>query len=253
MLQRTFVHIPGVGPVRERRFWAAGLRTWSDCLECGGRPADAVPGLREHVARSREAFRQGAWGFFEERLPADQKWRVFGDFADRALCLDIETTGLGEQDAITMIGVYDGREVRTYVAGLNLDAAAADIARYPLLVTYNGALFDLPRIRRRFPGLGPNHIHVDLRYPLRRLGYRGGLKRIEDRLGIVRSAETRGLDGWDAVRLWQAYQAGSRAALDLLIAYNAEDVRHLRPMMEFAYRALAARLEAGPRCAPPPG
>jgi len=32
MLQQTFIHVPGIGLVRERRLWEAGIRTWNDYL-----------------------------------------------------------------------------------------------------------------------------------------------------------------------------------------------------------------------------
>ena len=63
-------------------------------------------------------------------------------------------------------------------------------------------------------------------------------------MGILRSEATRGLDGWDAVRLWQAYLGGSQEALDLLVAYNAEDVRHLKPLMEFVYQNCYSALQS---------
>ncbi len=247
MLQRTFLHIPGIGPARERRLWAAGLGTWRDYLVHDARlgRSDAERArIRGHVSNSLAAFESGRWEFFEACLPREHAWRAFGDFGDRALYLDIETTGLGEHDGITLIGLYDGRDVRTFVAGRNLADAFDDIDRYPLLVTFNGACFDLPVIRRQFPGALKPHLHIDLRYPLRRLGYRGGLKAIEQALGIRRSEATCGLDGWDAVRLWHEYRLGSPDALALLTAYNAEDVRHLKGLMEFAFQSLAARLAA---------
>ena len=68
-------------------------------------------------------------------------------------------------------------------------------------------------------------------YPCRRLGLRGGLKAIETRLGIGRSAETQGLGGLDAVILWQLHLEGAPGALDRLIRYNLEDVRHLEDLL----------------------
>ncbi len=35
MLQRTFQHIPGVGPWREKDLWARGFRTWDDFPAAG--------------------------------------------------------------------------------------------------------------------------------------------------------------------------------------------------------------------------
>jgi uncharacterized protein YprB with RNaseH-like and TPR domain len=76
---------------------------------------------------------------------------------------------------------------------------------------------------------------------LKRIGYSGGLKRVETQLGLQRSERTRGLDGWDAVRLWNEYRRGSWEALSLLLQYNEEDVVNMRPLLEFGYRELHAR------------
>jgi uncharacterized protein YprB with RNaseH-like and TPR domain len=55
---------------------------------------------------------------------------------------------------------------------------------------------------------------------------KGGLKQLEERFGIARS--TRGMNGWDALRLWARYEnEGDRAALDVLLEYNREDVMNL--------------------------
>jgi uncharacterized protein YprB with RNaseH-like and TPR domain len=44
--------------------------------------------------------------------------------------------------------------------------------------------------------------------------------------------------GFDAVRLWRRYEDGDDDALDLLLAYNMEDVVNLEPLAEFAYEGL---------------
>ena len=156
--------------------------------------------------------------------------------------MDIETTGLNASDAITVIGCYDGRTVHSFVADQNLDAARELIESHPLIVTYNGAAFDMPLIRARFPSNFFNHIHIDLRTPLQLLGFRGGLKRIEELVGLERNAHLRGLDGWDAVRLWYNYQAGDPAALDTLLDYNRADIVHLEPLMRLVFDRLAPEL-----------
>ncbi len=207
---------------------------WNDSLKAR---------TRERLDQSIQAYRDAAWAFFEKHLPSDHKWRAFGDFQDRTLYLDIETTGLNRDDTITIIGTCNGHETKIFILGQDLQEAVAEINRYPVLVTYNGACFDIPVIQRQFAEACRNHIHIDLRYPLQRLGYSGGLKGIERAMGIARSEATRGLDGWDAVRLWQAYQNGSQEALGLLVAYNAEDVRNLKPLMEFVYQTCYADLQ----------
>lgn len=238
MLRNTFIHLNGIGAATERKLWRKGIKSWNDLLERG---LEFLPTMRQApihtgVCESIRSYATGNWTFFEQTLPASQKWRVYNDLKDKALFLDIETTGLADADAITLIGTYNGSESKMFVAGLNLEDAAAEISTYPLLVTFNGACFDLPLIRRHFPGLMSNHIHIDLRYSLYWLGHRGGLKVIERQFGIERSPETRFLDGWDAVRLWNQYLGGSREALKLLKKYNEEDIRNLKPLLEAVCR-----------------
>jgi uncharacterized protein len=85
-------------------------------------------------------------------------------------------------------------------------------------------------------------VHIDLRYVLMRLGHRGGLKTIEQRLGIQRPIDLQGMNGYDAVLLWNRYREGDSQALDTLIRYNREDVVNLKTLMELAYRTQCSRL-----------
>lgn len=247
MLQNTFIHLDGIGPATEKKLWRKGIKSWDDLLERG---PEFMPSARQSpvysgVCESIRNYGAGNWTFFEQSLPASQKWRAYNDLKAGILFLDIETTGLTDADSITLIGTYDGLEMKMFVAGVNLEAAAAEISRYPLLVTFNGTCFDLPLIRRHFPELAHNrnYIHIDLRYSLRWLGYRGGLKVIERELGIERSPETRFLNGWDAVRLWNQYLGGSREALELLKKYNAEDVRNLKSLLEMVCRLGSRKID----------
>ncbi|MBU1909388.1 MAG: ribonuclease H-like domain-containing protein [Verrucomicrobia bacterium] len=247
MLQQTFLHLPGVGEYSERRFWRAGIRDWPVFLEARG--GGIVRGRRfdrlaPAVEESIERYTAGDWKHFEACLPSAHKWRVLGDLADRALYVDIETTGFVGPEAITVIGTYDGRTARAFVAERDLEKAVEVIEAHPLIVTFNGAAFDMPLIRRHFRHHRFNHVHLDLRFPLKRLGYAGGLKRIEHAFGIERSERTRGLDGWDAVRLWNEYQQGCADSLDVLVEYNLEDVKNLQPLARFVYEQMRAGLHA---------
>ena len=84
--------------------------------------------------------------------------------------------------------------------------------------------------------------HVDLRFLLKRLGYRGGLKKIEPHFGILRPPEVAGMDGYEAVLLWQRHRRGDRTALELLLTYNREDVLNLEILMDQAYQQQRQRL-----------
>jgi uncharacterized protein YprB with RNaseH-like and TPR domain len=176
--------------------------------------------------------------YFKENLPRKEYWRMYKDFKDHAAFLDIETTGLGFDNNITLIGVYDGNVMRSFILGDDLDKFPAAIRKYKLLLTYNGTCFDLPFIQSKFPDLHLDQAHIDLRFVLRRIGLSGGLKSIEEQVGIARSEDTQGLTGWDAVRLWKEYQRGKEESLDLLIEYNNEDVMNMKTLIEQAYPRL---------------
>ncbi|MGI0151573.1 MAG: ribonuclease H-like domain-containing protein, partial [Thermoplasmata archaeon] len=88
----------------------------------------------------------------------------------------------------------------------------------------------------------PPAAHIDLRFVLRRLGYSGGLKRIEQELRLGEREGVEGLRGLDAVRLWQEWRRGRRESLDLLIEYNRADTVNLEPLLEFSVAEMARRL-----------
>jgi uncharacterized protein YprB with RNaseH-like and TPR domain len=95
-------------------------------------------------------------------------------------------------------------------------------------------------LKKRFPVLQnvfAERLHIDLCPLLKTLGFRGGLKSIERQVGINRRPETDGLNGMDAVRLWNQYQRGgenAEEALRLLHRYNEEDVVNLKFLLDFA-------------------
>jgi len=237
VLRNTFLHLPGVGEATERRWWRQGRTDWSAALAAAPSREDQRRALEDSLA----AHAAGNWSFFEQALSHAHKWRAWGDLKDRAVFVDIETDGGTEPDSITVIGAFDGHTVHHFVADENMQDAADFLEQFPLLVSYNGALFDLPLLRERFTHRLQNYLQLDLRFPLHRLGHRGGLKQIERQVGLERSAETIGLGGWDAVRLWREWQWGSTEAREVLLAYNAEDVRNLLPLAELVYKQMLAQ------------
>ena len=177
--------------------------------------------------------------YFARNLPARDHWRAWPEFGDAVAYLDIETTGLSlGRDAVTVVGVYDGSARRSFIQGDDLEDLPSALEHAKLLVTFNGSRFDVPFLRKAFPRMALDQIHIDVLHPLRRLGFVGGLKAIEAEMGISRSDETSGLRGFDAIRLWHAYEAGDDEALDLLLAYNMEDAVNLEPLAELAYEGL---------------
>lgn len=251
MLERCFIHLPGVGPAFVKKLHAKGIVTWEDALRKGF-PCGAARAayLRDLLEESQRRLHSGDAAWFSRLLPPREQWRLFPHFRHAAAYVDIETTGLSfTGDLITTIALYDGERVRTYVRGENLEDFAVDIRAYTLLVTWNGRGFDAPILRRAFgiPLDKGDMAHLDLLPVFRALGLRGGLKKVEKALGLQRDGLD-GVDGLDAVRLWQAYRRdGDRRVLHTLLAYNVADVLGLEVLAEYALaRRLGGRAECGP-------
>ncbi len=247
MLKRTFIHLPGVGPRREAHFWRQGVETWDDFLAAEsvrGLSRERLRGLQKDLQSSVEHATEPS--YFGPLLPANEHWRLFRTCRPRVGYLDIETTGTFWPGLlVTVVGLYDGVSMRQFIHGYNLQEFPRAIQDFDLLVTFNGTQFDLPVLRAYFEDLALPPLHVDLRFLLARLGYKGGLKKIEPRFGIQRPDEVNGMDGYMAVILWSRYQRGDRYSLDLLLKYNREDVINLESLMEQAFEMQQERLLPG--------
>jgi uncharacterized protein len=244
MLQHTFCHLPNIGTKREHALWQDNIRSWQDLLTLiSGDAASAGKGrsrfrklpfhVKDDLAASLHHLENNNAAWFSEKLKSADTWRMFPDFRHLTTYLDIETTGLESPD-ITTIALYDGRQIRYYVNGDNLDQFQDDILDYGLLVTFNGKTFDVPIIEKFF-NIKLHQAHIDLRYVLKSLGYAGGLKRCEKNMGIDRG-DLDGVDGFFAVRLWSEYcRTRNVKVLETLLAYNIEDVVNLENLMIQAY------------------
>jgi uncharacterized protein YprB with RNaseH-like and TPR domain len=235
MLTNTFCHIPGIGEKTERNLWSAGVTSWGCAWPQAG--VKLPRAIRESwSSRLQESISNHASrnpSYFAEKLPSNQHWRLYRDFQEVSAFLDIETTGL-YGGKITTIALYDGQTLRYYVNGDNLDDFPADVMDYRLLVTYNGKSFDIPFIEGYF-GIRLPHTHIDLRYPLRSLGLKGGQKGCEQQLGIGRPG-LEGVDGFVAVLLWDEYRTQNNLkALETLLAYNVQDTVSLHALMVHTY------------------
>jgi len=237
MLNSSFIHIQGIGAITEQRLWETGFRDW-----------DSFPGditipfpagrkyfLEKGIEESRRHLANRNPAYFSKHLPSNQCWRLFPEFRESTVYLDIETTGLDRYfNDITTIALYDGQSIKTYVRGQNLEDFIEDIQKYKVIVSYNGKSFDIPFIEHHF-NIQLDHAHIDLRYILHSLGFRGGLKGCEKQLGMDRGDLT-DIDGFFAVLLWEEYQrSGDQKALDTLLVYNIQDTINLENLMVTAY------------------
>ena len=238
MIHRTFQHIPGVGPWREKDLWARGVATWDDFPRPGGEVVLSV--AQDDVARSRIEQAQGA---MEQRdlqalarlLPPREHWRLYREFADEAVFFDIETDGR-ERLQPTVVSLLDRDGIRVFLRDRNLEALPEALARRRLWVTFNGSVFDVPVLARHFPQLPVPAAHIDLRFVFRKLRLGAGLKALEDHFRMGRPRHLRGVGGSDAVLLWRAYQeTGEVEALRFLVEYNLYDAISLRTLVELGY------------------
>src|SRR3989442_14030034 len=139
--------------------------------------------------------------------------------------LDVETNWWRE---LTVIGFRSSVTGVVQLVGSEITARRLrkELPRDGRLFTYNGHCFDISCIRNQLGlDLRGQFESCDLRWICQRVVLLGGQKRIEQRIGHERKYVD--LDGLDAIRLWSEYEGGDQEALDLLLRYNAEDLKGL--------------------------
>ncbi len=238
MITSSFIFIPGIGEKTEEYLWKSGVLTWDDFKK-----AD-VPFLNETKKRiiedylelGRDALDRKDSSFFAENLPKEEYWRLYKDFRDETLFLDIETTGLSRHyDVITLIGTSDGDNIKIFLKDNNLSEIVDYLQNFQIVVTFNGKLFDLRFIKKAFPEIKMPPVHIDLRYLLRSLGVDGSLKDIERMLGLKRDSDVENIRGGEAAVLWTRFVKGDDEALRKLVLYNIYDTVNLEKLMQFCY------------------
>lgn len=230
-IENSYIPVRGVGEQTERSLWEAGATHWKDFERD---LVGEVTGQRieSFIETAEPRLEQGDAAFFADRFPSNEQWRLYENFREETLFLDIETTGLDHQrNSVTTVSVHQDGETRTLVQGRDLSASSLDAVfeDAKLLATFNGVQFDVPFLEAEF-GIDVDLPHLDLMYIARRLGLTGGLKTIEREIGIERDRPD--ITGREAIRLWREYERGDRAALETLISYNREDTVNLETLLE---------------------
>jgi len=236
MLCNSFSIFPGIGPKIERYLWRMGVLSWDDFL---GR--ERIPGfspsrksvLDRYVAAASDAYASGNIRYFKPLLGPSETWRLWEPLAADSICLDIETDGRRAGEGyVTVAGFYSHGEYRPYIAGVNLtqEAIEEELEGAKLLVTYSGNGFDLPYLRDSYPSIRIDLPHLDLCPVCHKAGLKGGLKKVEELVGIGRDDSVKGMSGYQAVLLWRAHLGGASGALDTLVSYNREDTANLHTL-----------------------
>jgi uncharacterized protein YprB with RNaseH-like and TPR domain len=155
-----------------------------------------------------------------------------------ALYLDVEATYQGK---LTVIGLHHDVLGTVQLVGDQITRANLEAA-LPMAIcvyTYDGDRYDLALIKDQVGvDLRNRYRSVDLKVHCQAARLHGGLKSIEQRLGITRKHA--GMSGKDAVALWYTYQTtGCQESLEKLLAYNREDVENLKVLREVLDRRFA--------------
>ncbi|MFB6166700.1 MAG: ribonuclease H-like domain-containing protein [Candidatus Nanohaloarchaea archaeon] len=241
-LVNSFVLAPGIGRDKEKRLWEEGFHEWGELEENGVISGSDYDRVDEFLEKARRNLEVGNPHFFHHNLPGDGEWRLYRDFEDEAAFFDIETTGLEHRkNVVTTVSVHRRGETRTLVRGKDLDASTLEeeLSTASVLVSFNGKRFDVPFLEKSF-GLDIEKPHLDLMYPLRRMGYTGGLKAVEEELGLDRDSD---VDGKEAIRLWKRYERdGDESALERLVHYNRLDAVNLRELAEKVHSMMSDRV-----------
>ncbi|MDP3639626.1 MAG: ribonuclease H-like domain-containing protein [Nanoarchaeota archaeon] len=236
MIRNSLVFLESLRARKEKSLWKQGIHDWQDFLQ-----AKSVRGIapekksyfdrRLHEAQT--ALLEENSAYFLGKLPAKEMWRLYDTFRDACGFLDIETDGYGR---IVIVGLSDYFTTKTFVRGVNLEKELLEkeLQRYKLLVTFNGAAFDLRKLKRQY-SVELKVPHIDLKPLCSKLGWKGGLKEVEKMLNLRRPEHLY----VHPVELWEQFLAsGDKEVLERLIAYNAEDVENLKAVLERAAKEL---------------
>ena len=243
-VENSFIGTDGVGEKTERSIWEQGITHWDEFEPSvvGGQRGDRI---QQFIDEGRDRVAETDVTYFDHAFPSSERWRLYETFRERTCFFDIETTGLDQdRNQVTTVSLHQDGETQTLVAGDDLTAenlrAAFDSA--DLLVTFNGKRFDVPFLETNFD-VDLDRPHLDLMYTCKKIGLSGGLKQVEQDIGIERDRPD--ISGRDAVRLWREHEQGRDGALETLVSYNREDTVNLKTLAETATERLDEEVFVG--------
>ena len=130
---------------------------------------------------------------------------------------------------ITVVGFYheDTGLVQILWPDLTAESLAAALPKAERVYTFNGNNFDISVIRNQLGlDLLDYYKSRDLMYDCWKQGLKGGLKKVEQVLGIQR--EQPPLSNYEIQRCWTRWKHhDAKLALEMLLKYNEDDVMNL--------------------------
>lgn len=241
-LENSFILIPGIGQKTEKKLWKNGTTHWNHIEDSSVLSENKRTKAANFIEKAEKNLEVGNTHFFRDKLPSKELWRTYQNFRENACFFDIETTGLDKnRNKVTTVSFHRNGEDKTLVRGQDLtkENLEKEIFESSIFVSFNGKRFDQPFLEHNF-GIEMDKPHIDLMYPCKRIGYSGGLKKIEKQLNIDRELED--LDGREAIKLWKKYEKGNEEALRKLVKYNQYDARNLKKLFDNVHSHLKAEI-----------
>jgi uncharacterized protein len=246
MIENTFQAFKGISNAKEKKLWADGIESWKNFVK-----QDKIKGLSHErkktidykIMECMKKLHERDDRYFVSILPLKLHYRYYPMIRDELLFLDIESYGYNRMHEITIIGLGNTEYVKLIRADrTDSSEIRRIISECKGIVTYNGRSYDLPILKKRYGIDFSGKFIIDLRHMMRELGYVGGLKKIEEEMGIKRKLSHKIMNG-DPINLWKAYKAtGESHFIELLAEYVEADVSSLPIMLDYAYNKISKKV-----------
>ncbi len=240
MIKESFIFLEKISKRKEEVIWKQGIKDGHDFLRA--EKIKSIAGNKKKyynrkIQEALQALKDDHSGYFVDKLPSKEMWRLYEYFKEDCCFLDVETDSYGR---ITVVGISNYYSINTFVKGFNLEKETMEkeLQKYKIMVTFNGSSFDLPKLNKQLQ-MEIAIPHIDLKPLCVNLGLKGGLKEVEKILNLKRPTHLYG----NPVELWKAFHAsGDREYLELLVDYNKEDIENLKGVMNFVYKKMREKV-----------
>lgn len=242
-IENSFILFPGVGRKTEEKLWKKNITHWEEFLDNSETTGKKREKIEKGIQKAQKNLDVRNSLFFQEKFPNKSMWRMYENFKDNVCYFDIETTGLKPgRNKTTTVSFHRKDKTTALVRGEDLtrENLEKEFFESDLIVTFNGKRFDQPFLEKEFD-MNIKTPHIDLMYLCKRIGYSGGLKKIEKEMNIKRELED--VDGREAIKLWKKYENNNNEeALDKLIKYNKYDAKNLEDLMKRVHSEIANKV-----------